>query len=470
MCAAASMSAKDARRLPAMAALALGAACLAAALMTGGFGRRSTALLVATLLALLFAWANARSILAAFPVNRKRSLLLGGAAGAAGFLLAFPAVWIISAATPRLWVTASAAGAAIATGAIAGFTAVLRTRTAAAAGSLLVLQVAAASLLGFAAALLLRSATEVERMDRGYRPDGLLTVHVPPGRVPLLPDALDRIAQLPGVEAAGAADAIPETDPDPVTQLELDDRPVARDHHLAVRIRTVTPGYFAAMGMRVLSGRGFTGGDPPNAAVAIVNQVIAERYWPGESPLGKRIHAGGARTVVGVVSNANHTGWVSTPQLHVYVPHSHDPAAAAYLLVRAADPGRLAPTIRDAVRDIDPERQVEIRTMREILDDRMSAGRRLMLAAGMLAALAIALAATAAYGFALHSPRAGTRIAAGIGVALLLAIPVRLFLGAAVLLHVSSSNLVLFAAAAVAAAAPAAAAARLGRRLARGDA
>jgi hypothetical protein len=154
----------------------------------------------------------------------------------------------------------------------------------------------------------------------------------------------------------------------------------------------------------------------------------------------------------------------------VYVPHSHDPAAAAYLLVRAADPGRLAPTIRDAVRDIDPERQVEIRTMREILDDRMSAGRRLMLAAGMLAALAIALAATAAYGFALHSPRAGTRIAAGIGVALLLAIPVRLFLGAAVLLHVSSSNLVLFAAAAVAAAAPAAAAARLGRRLARGDA
>ena len=193
-------------------------------------------------------------------------------------------------------------------------------------------QTAAAVILLIASGLLVRSFEALLRVDLGYRVDNrtALTMHVwdnyplPAARAAFADDVEQRIAHLPGVLAVGMTSALPlsregsEMDP-PYTILGL---PLPQPGDEPTALSTfVTPGYFDAIGMRLVAGRLLSARD--NAAsppVVVVNETMARRAWPGENPVGKRIRstlsfAGAAvREVVGVVGDVRQAGLQDRPQ------------------------------------------------------------------------------------------------------------------------------------------------------------
>jgi putative ABC transport system permease protein len=167
--------------------------------------------------------------------------------------------------------------------------------------------------------------------------------------------------------------------------------------------RVVSPGYFAAIGTPLLAGRAFTDADVERAPpVAIVDETVARRYWPGESALGKRVRWGSDpsnpyMTVVGVVANVKNASLDEAPEFWVYQPHGQAYGRTMYVLVRAAGaPDALAGALRREVAAIDPGVPVfQVRTMRERMDRSLGTRR---LTNALLAGFALAAALLAAVG------------------------------------------------------------------------
>ena len=128
-------------------------------------------------------------------------------------------------------------------------------------------------------------------------------------------------------------------------------------------VRMATPGYFDTLGMRVVRGRPFDDRDGPDAARAvIVNESLARRTWPGEDPVGKRIVIDYSISgtypyeVVGVVNDIRFYGLRSRPRPEIYLPHAQRSYLIMNFAVRTAgNPEALAPTIRRAVLEVDPD-------------------------------------------------------------------------------------------------------------------
>lgn len=219
-------------------------------------------------------------------------------------------------------------------------------------------------------------------------------------------ELIERLEALPGVEAVGAVHnrplehgaigdnnwIFPEghgTDWDAV-----------RAYSISVDWELVTPGYFRAVGTRLVAGRGFDASDTaPAPKVAIVSASVARRIWPGERPLGKRINTGGARwdpehgiyewqTVVGVVEDARYRE-VEEPSPAVYLPETQAKGALSYFVVRTTGPPlALVGAVREQVHDLDPAAGVEnLTTMTRLVDRAMAPWR---LTSALLAAFALA--------------------------------------------------------------------------------
>src|SRR6185437_9513869 len=166
----------------------------------------------------------------------------------------------------------------------------------------------------------------------------------------------------------------------------------------------VTPGYFAAMRIPLLTGRLFTDGDDgDHPLVAVINEMMARQLFPNESAIGKRIWTGAGnaeRTVVGVVADVHQYGLDQARTMQLYVPHADNSGGDLTLVVRSdRNVESVRALIRDAVHAVDPGIPVdETPTMDEVLAQ--SAGRRRVLAelSLSLAAVAIVLAAIGLYG------------------------------------------------------------------------
>lgn len=282
---------------------------------------------------------------------------------------------------------------------------------------LVVAELALSLVLLNGAGLLIRSFLRLQDVDPGFRPDHVLTMRISlpeskytkPEQVrAFYRDALDRVSALPGVEAAGAINGLPLSTSGSSGTTTMDTQAVAPD--LAspeADWRVVTPSYFKALGISLLRGRDFDERDtdvsPP---VVVVDETLANTYWPNEDPIGRRLHRGGAKstnpwaTVVGVVRHVRCRTLEALSRVQVYWPTAQRPAWSMSLAIRTlSDPSAFAEAVRNQIVAIDPEQPVyRVRTMEEWLEGSLARRRLSMLLLSIFAGAALALSAVGIYG------------------------------------------------------------------------
>src|SRR5437764_14282664 len=173
-------------------------------------------------------------------------------------------------------------------------------------------------------------------------------------------------------------------------------------------IRTITPDYFRVLKTPLLRGRFFTDADNADApAVVIINDALANKYWPNEDPLGKRITFDDPRksgpkwiTIVGIVRSLRHRGLDVDPAPEYYLPLAQDPEQHMVLTVRSAqDPRNLSSAIRREIQSIDPDQPVaNIRTLEVVTAESVAPRRMSMVLLGAFAGIALLLASVGIYG------------------------------------------------------------------------
>jgi predicted permease len=294
-------------------------------------------------------------------------------------------------------------------------------------------QVALSLVLLVAAGLFIRTLRNAYAIDPGFAADDVVVARIDlelqgyeadRGRQ-FQEDLERRLAALPGVRAASLALNLPFAGGWDTRILAEGSTTQDAEGYRTDR-NSVTPDYFGTMGIAIVRGRGFTGGDRPGATrVAVVNEAVAERLWPGQDPLGRRFvqGAGGTDdplTVVGIARDAKYRSLFEERRLTYYQPLAQDYQPGFVVHVRAAgDPQSLFRPLERVVHDLDPDLPV-YRT--QTLDDRRDASlgqqrtAATMMGAFSLLALALAavgLYAAVAYAVARRTREFGIRLALG---------------------------------------------------------
>jgi putative ABC transport system permease protein len=284
---------------------------------------------------------------------------------------------------------------------------------------LVVAECALAVMLVVGASLLIKSFWRMHQVDAGFRSDGILKAEyqLPPSRYPVdfrrFPDfkemhtftrgLLERAARLPGVEAVAVAGNHP-LDPGFTNSFRIIGREAEAATQPEISLRRVTAGYFKTMGVPLLRGRLLAESDGTMAPpVVLVNEAAAARFFAGRDPIGQRINFWGAtRAIVGVVGNERFHGLDEAAPIAAYAPLEQAPSAngAGALLVRTSgDPALVASAVRGAIRDQDPALAVfGVEPFTETVSRSMAERRFTMLVLGLLAAVALVLAAIGVQG------------------------------------------------------------------------
>ena len=287
--------------------------------------------------------------------------------------------------------------------------------------ALVVVEMALAVVLLVGAGLMLRSLWALQRVPIGFEPANVLTMRL------ALPNAsygsseqvvafyqrlLERVRQLPGVQIAGAARALPLGSTIGDFGLRVDGYVPSPGTGAKGDWQIVTDGYLEAIGERVVRGRGITPADTSDSQlVALVNEELARRYFDGRDPIGGRIRIGGAQnrpwvTIVGIVADVRHNGITDVIKEKFYIPHTQwhrsigNPIRDMSLVVKTSvEPGSVASAIRGEVRNLDPALPVaNVRTMEEIVGATMSSARFTGFLLVSFATMALVLSAIGIYG------------------------------------------------------------------------
>src|SRR5262249_27626439 len=287
--------------------------------------------------------------------------------------------------------------------------------------SLVVAEVALSLILLIGAGLMMRSFMRLHHTNPGLNPENLLTLRVelPEAKynMPEKPRAffkelLERVSALPGVEVAGAISRLPLAGGGWGRSLTVEGFPVLPvGQASSINHCVITPNYFRAMGVPILTGRDFTDADTRDSMkVTIIDERLAREYWPNESPLGKRVRFGPPEynepwhTIVGVVGAVKHERLNLTRRKTVYLPHAQISVDDMTLAVRAANPENLTPAIRAQVKAMDPDQPVtSVRTMTEVISRSVWQPRLYAILFGVFAAVALALASVGIYGVMAYS-------------------------------------------------------------------
>ena len=387
------------------------------------------------------------------------SMLLAAVGGTAGLLVA---VWGVDAlvqlspsSLPRLQsvgvngaALAFAAGLSLVTGVIFGLAPAIqgshadlhsvmreagRSASAAARSTrlrsvLVVGEFALALVLLVGAALLAQSFWRLQRVDLGFNPSSVLTARLwlpqpndpqtgpyftHAARVQFYQQVLDRVAALPGVEAAGGVTSLPLAGTPGRAAFSIEGRAAAAGNVPVSEISLVTPGYFRALGIARLSGRLLDDHDDVRAPPAVVvSESFARQFFPNEEAIGKRIAPGGARppgapvqppnwlTIVGIVRDVKSARLEAAPAPLMYRSVLQISNLAMTLAVRTKnDPAMLAESIRREVRAVDPHEPVfSVRTMDAVVGSATAERRFTMLLLALFAVTALALSAIGIYG------------------------------------------------------------------------
>ena len=271
----------------------------------------------------------------------------------------------------------------------------------------------------------------------GFEPDHLLMAGVDIDSTSVTPrynaqqtnlffvQLVERLRQLPGVQAVAATNHPPLGSA--VNRYDFCSDVHAADCMQQTTLNPdsyhVTPGYFATIGQAIVEGRDFTSADNSQRHVVIVNRLLAEREWPGQSAIGRRVKTSEINdwaTVVGVVGNVHSYNLESLPGPDLYLPEADNPQTAEVMMIRTAgDPALLTRTVRDIIRGKHSDLALfHLRTMSQEMSYEVELRSFLMQVAAAFGALALFLAILGTYGLlayevSLREKEIGIRLALG---------------------------------------------------------
>jgi len=357
----------------------------------------------------------------------------GGAIGLDGRVLAFTAALCVAASivaglAPMLQMGRPDLAALLRSGsrAASGPVASRRTRN-----GLVVAEVALAAVLLIGAGLLLRSLVSLLAVDPGFRPAGVLSFEVdrpedPVREAPrlalLFQRLADRLRALPGAVAVGGVSELPLDGVEVKAGVYIEGRPVPEkpEEVLFADSREIVPGYFAAMGIPLRSGRLLDAGDEAGKPLAaVIDETMARTFWPHEDPLGKRFRratnprsgndpANPWYTVVGVVGTVRQAlGSAPQPQMYRTAAQLLPALAAAdmvFVIRTSGDPAMMTRAVRAAVRQVEPGQPItKVRTLEQVVAGSVIRRRFSLMLLGFFAILALVLSTVGIYGVTSYS-------------------------------------------------------------------
>jgi len=289
-------------------------------------------------------------------------------------------------------------------------------------GALVASEFALALMLLIGAVLLIRSFGALQSIDPGFDAHNLLSMVVsvastgeaePARREIFYRQVIDRIRTLPGVRAASGINHLPLGGDLWGLPFTIKGHPKPLPGALPAAVyRVAMPGYFEAMRLPLLRGRDIQTSDDMHApGVVVINEQAAQRYWPGEDPIGKRIAFGPDWfTIIGIVKGAKQGIWVADIDPEVYLAALQNrsflgeqkfPGSSYITLVvrTAGDPAAMAAAVQNAVRSFDRNLPIsDVVTMDEVIARQNAQPRFEMLVLGIFAGIALLLAAVGIYG------------------------------------------------------------------------
>jgi putative ABC transport system permease protein len=284
--------------------------------------------------------------------------------------------------------------------------------------ALIITEVALSVVLLAGAGLLFRSFLQLQSVNAGFTPQQVLTARLTPSGndfrtnadfVNFYDNVLQRLREVPGVQYAGIINTLPLSK-GPTTGFRVEGRPVLpRDQWSPTNFRAVSSDYFRAMAIPVTHGRVFTDRDGNNAPqVLVVNQALAERDFPGESAVGKRVTFGNTDNnqqpiwfeIVGVTANVRSLELREEAPAEIYFSAKQNPFINMSLVIRSTvEPATLAASVRQVVTEVNKSVPVaDVKTMEHIVSESVTQPRFNLFLLGLFGFIALLLSAAGIYG------------------------------------------------------------------------